>query len=210
VWLTAPEDFNDPYDSAIRVAYTQLRANIGRSIFSRSLPRLQEHLSPDELREASVAEDPIVALAPVLLSKSGTLNTDDQKLLLDLLSRFQQESTKQLDALNNGFRNHLSVCCFSATDRSIVMWSHYADRHRGFCLEYDVAAMPSTDVRRRLLFPVIYSSNLFDATPYFLQASTGNPFNNLYLLLASIHKAQEWEYEQEWRFVVPAKPPTIT
>ena len=28
------------------------------------------------------------------------------------------------------------VCCFSEKKDDILMWSHYADGHKGFCLEF--------------------------------------------------------------------------
>lgn len=35
------------------------------------------------------------------------------------------------------FKKKLCVCCFSKNMNSILMWSHYADNHRGVCLEWD-------------------------------------------------------------------------
>ena len=31
------------------------------------------------------------------------------------------------------------VCCFGGDPRSILMWSHYASNHEGFCLQFEVA-----------------------------------------------------------------------
>jgi hypothetical protein len=56
-----------------------------------------------------------------------------------------------------------------------------------------------------MLFPVVYSEKLFDATPYY-QAVTANKtkFNILFPVLAALHKSPEWGYEREWRLVIPA------
>ena len=35
--------------------------------------------------------------------------------------------------------NKKGVCCFSRRNDCILMWSHYADSHRGICIEFDVA-----------------------------------------------------------------------
>jgi hypothetical protein len=32
--------------------------------------------------------------------------------------------------------NRIGICCFAGTNESILMWSHYADNHNGFCLEF--------------------------------------------------------------------------
>src|SRR5437764_2784903 len=39
-------------------------------------------------------------------------------------------------------REQRGIACFSATVTDIMMWSHYADGHRGFCLEFDTAVPP--------------------------------------------------------------------
>lgn len=36
------------------------------------------------------------------------------------------------------FLKDLQVCCFSSIKDSILMWSHYAKDHSGFCIEYDL------------------------------------------------------------------------
>lgn len=82
------------------------------------------------------------------------------------------------------------------------MWSHYADQHKGFCIEYPIGALPSGDVRRTLIRPVIYRSELFDATGYMVQGVGGAQFNNLFGELACLFKAAEWAYEKEWRLVI--------
>jgi len=81
------------------------------------------------------------------------------------------------------------------------MWSHYSDNHKGFCLEYDVGSWPRRE--RRILYPVIYSGRLFDATKYILRSILSNDFENIYGIVAATHKSLDWEYEKEWRFVLP-------
>ncbi len=34
-------------------------------------------------------------------------------------------------------RKRLRVCCFSESDKSILLWSHYADYHRGICFGFE-------------------------------------------------------------------------
>jgi hypothetical protein len=38
-------------------------------------------------------------------------------------------------AIRNRFRS-IGVCCFTRNVNSILMWSHYASNHQGFCVEY--------------------------------------------------------------------------
>lgn len=82
------------------------------------------------------------------------------------------------------------VCCFSKNNESILMWSHYADRHRGLCLGFDpnesrLDLMPAFDVRYTLDFqPVNYFSMSREA-----------------LIFMHITKSVEWQYEKEVRIL---------
>jgi hypothetical protein len=35
------------------------------------------------------------------------------------------------------FRKRLKVCCFSEEDRNFLLWSHYADSHKGICVGFE-------------------------------------------------------------------------
>lgn len=88
--------------------------------------------------------------------------------------------------------NILKVYCLSEKMNSILMWSHYANNHEGFCIGYD---MKELDLKvQELTMPVIYSNKLAE------KINVDNICNNdfLYSLLS---KCEEWEYEQEWRII---------
>jgi hypothetical protein len=88
------------------------------------------------------------------------------------------------------------VLCLSETNRDILMWSHYADSHRGVC----IAVRPDRLEYGRLL-PVDYCEKIpiIDAEAY-LQPNR-EPF-----VTASRSKALDWRYEQEWRTIAPKGP----
>jgi hypothetical protein len=33
--------------------------------------------------------------------------------------------------------NNIGICCFTSNDENLIMWAHYADSHRGACVEFD-------------------------------------------------------------------------
>ena len=37
----------------------------------------------------------------------------------------------------NVFLKDVGISCFSETNRSLVMWVHYASNHKGICIEFD-------------------------------------------------------------------------
>jgi hypothetical protein len=84
------------------------------------------------------------------------------------------------------------VLCLSEIADSLLMWSHYADRHRGIVIEFD-ADQATFNCRRGPkdefyhLRQVVYS----EARPSTLDHHDGTT-----VLLT---KAPDWAYEREWR-----------
>jgi hypothetical protein len=114
--------------------------------------------------------------------------------------------TEHVQELNEFVRQNLSVCCFCETSYSTSMWTHYADDHRGCCVEFDVRGQFIPGAVGYLL-PVIYKDELFNVTPYYSAIAAGGG-NNWAAMLAACHKAKSWSYENEWRIIFPfTKPP---
>ncbi len=120
-----------------------------------------------------------------------------------------QFGVQQTTMASNAMRTGTYVACFSEDPASELMWAHYADAHQGFCVEYDFTMINADDLRYKLLWPVIYSSEKFPLVV------NGPPeprnFTVWNATLAAIHKHPRWEYEREWRIVValgdPPMPP---
>ena len=102
--------------------------------------------------------------------------------------------------------NRFRVACFTQTPYSMLMWSHYAKYHQGFCIEYETPEYSddNADIYHNL-FPVIYTDARTPLTELSLSwNSTGTLTNeNLwdfykYCLLS---KSLDWKYQQEWRLI---------
>lgn len=103
-----------------------------------------------------------------------------------------------IGAINKLFR----VGCLCTNYKNSLMWSHYADSHRGFCVEYDFF---EADIST-LPFPVVYS-NIRPQIPWG-EALTRSPENTAKatsnLMIGLLTKDKCWEYENEWRFLMVA------
>jgi hypothetical protein len=83
------------------------------------------------------------------------------------------------------------------------MWSHYADSHKGFCIEYDYSQVDE-ETLNKLPMPIVYSLKrpllpwkaMFDKSPENIQEAC-----NL-LMLGLLTKDSAWEYENEWRILI--------
>jgi hypothetical protein len=94
--------------------------------------------------------------------------------------------------------SHIGIACFSITKAdNILMWSHYADKHQGFCLEFDSQFPPFNKVER-----VIYSQKYNEVSALDLLRSQVDPNyrKNIPTLWSDkITKSPCWKYEQEYR-----------
>lgn len=87
----------------------------------------------------------------------------------------------------------MGIFCVSEEPNSQLLWAHYGDSYRGFCLGYAAYLVPNP----RVLHPVRY----LDCIPEELRAAESLTPQDLlegYLL----SKPSVWHYEREWRFLM--------
>lgn len=104
----------------------------------------------------------------------------------------------------------IGITCFSKTPSDMLMWSHYANKHTGICVEYDFSRLFST-AANTLLLPVAYTNKrpLFPIDK--LEIGADGKAKNEQQLLAKVLpeliksltiKSDVWDYEQEWRHII--------
>jgi hypothetical protein len=83
------------------------------------------------------------------------------------------------------------LSCFSAAPKHHLMWSHYANSHRGICFEYNAEDLLND------IHPCIYTDDL-------------SPFNwSKNSKGLALVKNIAWEYEKEWRTVIASSRPKM-
>jgi hypothetical protein len=102
------------------------------------------------------------------------------------------------------YRNHAKICSFSSRNDSVLMWSHYSEDHRGFCIEYDISKLGPDDSVCKSLYPVVYSNDL-SYLGNFVERLIGRANDEAYPeegpLLCMLVKFTGWAYENEWRII---------
>jgi hypothetical protein len=122
------------------------------------------------------------------VSRWGDLNDPFEYFSLDVTDR-QFRRTVQLR------RRHVhettGLICFSRSWKNPVQWSHYADRHRGLCLGFDV--------NDNCLSPVKYAEERIKFSEYemniFLRNEPEKITDTIYT------KYHHWQYEEELRML---------
>jgi hypothetical protein len=98
----------------------------------------------------------------------------------------------------------LRVCSLSEVRDDILMWGHYTDSHKGFCLEFDFS---QTDPERQhQLSSMCFRVDYRDDYPSESNYHPDYPGAELPMRCV-ITKSRHWAYEKEWRIVAHTGEP---
>ena len=121
---------------------------------------------------------------------------NDHKIYAEVYSRVQHACKGLRREFKNVVSTHTGVCCLSETPTSNLMWAHYADSHKGFCIEFNFELSDLTLVGSKA---VTYQDQKVKIPPWFLSLSEEER-NTLYMSV-SFTKGTEWKHELEHRLV---------
>ncbi len=193
LFLSVAKKFNDPYDTAFWVDYRKLAV----------WEKLDElGFSDDQVTTALASDDPIAAVVALASAQEPCLLNVDQ-WLHEVRILAPNHPAGQLPTLIDEFKSSYKICSLSERVDSVLMWSHYGLNHTGFAMEYDFTGQNRSRMSTTSLWPVAYSKQLFDITHILRAKRRGDGYNKLYGIAASLCKAIDWQYEREWRLVVP-------
>ncbi|MCC8409324.1 DUF2971 domain-containing protein [Mucilaginibacter sp. UR6-1] len=204
VWLNTPSEYNDPFEFAEYIDFSKLQAPINGKAevdivadFATKYPVPQ-----DVMMRARKAPDPLEFLIDYALGIEGR-SKEQISVFKSVMRQVIEDQYADVQQWKIDFmQEQMKVCSFCESHEQLLMWSHYADYHTGFCVEYNISLWPDEDIRKRLLYPVIYQGHRYDATAHLMQNLIGNNgFNPLYAIISGSTKSIEWSYEKEWRFI---------
>ena len=235
VFIKNPRNYNDPYDSYISISEDEYIASRLRHYLTTMCVELTQnddtismlnkfahhvicHINNnscdihsitklfkavEERRESLARKDFVINLIKHIKEGIDSKKSDEE--ICQLVFNSVYFTLK--DECENQIHNSIGckVACFTQRYDSILMWSHYANKHKGFCIEYDATATNEDgDELKHYLLPVIYSNHLGNLTQEF----THNIENNKELHTAVYNKAFlrksiDWKYEHEWRLILP-------
>lgn len=180
VFYAKPSTFNDPLDCDPTIDMDVDRARLERLLF-RMLLRTETEPAARER----------IGYLRYMSSEYGDYKTDPDvtNYLMRMLARdIKTELDKEL-----GSEGILSL---SATWQSGLMWSHYADEHRGICIEYDTREQEHPRLGKVDYHGprAIKTSDLYRWKVQDNDAAKDRVFKTYFYT-----KSGEWRYEREWR-----------
>lgn len=256
LWLSHPSAFNDPYDCSIgynedefekKQILDEFRKNhlVGKSG--------NDIITEDEYR---VIEESCVNGEEYYLysKKKGysdviyNIQKEKSKELQEKISEYRNRANEVAkQKIENIRKTNIRIACFLAEKKhdiyyfnptnneclsKIQMWSHYANNHKGFCVEYDISEIKKDInlnytindffsniekekylqerlmvITKGCLLPVIYTSQRVNIPYTKLKKYKFDKREEIIKLLydAYITKSTIWSYENEWRLVVDNK-----
>lgn len=107
---------------------------------------------------------------------------------------FMQNHTDFIKAFMLKKIENIGICCFSSLCDSILMWSHYADYHKGICLKFDILKDPDF-----FFNPLVVQYTKILPGCYFLNKNQGEVEKVVQ------RKFSDWSYESEVRILKSAE-----
>ena len=234
IWGSSIVTFNDPFECLPRYDHKKIHEYIDSEFssetVSQNLHNITANKTPQKVLEAypdGFADDYI----------SGNKKIPDMELLADMLvvikDWFEKSWEHNREELDGIFYDGIAesagkyrIACFSETNSSVLMWSHYARSHTGFCVEYniksvrgdcaetcaDICSCPGFMLNHHIA-PVIYSEERYDASLSFMSMLLNRITEKYCVPVGEIHhdmlstiktmlvKSKNWEYEKEWRLI---------
>lgn len=179
LWFSKPDQLNDPFDC---------------------MDVIEGNASIEEIRwyVGRYLDDPIAQ------GKYGDAAADGYKPLSKddaALEKFRTGFQKSVSFFHWAKMKQISVCCFSDQADVPLMWSHYADGHRGVCVAYDTEKL--IENAKFSLYEVEYTPEFPTWNPVKERMIHGETdlFNVRFDQSVLCTKTMDWTYEQEHRLL---------
>lgn len=166
LYFASPSEFNDPFDCKTPILYRGSDDDF-KNFYLTMLKEKHPSNSAEKLNQ----------MADEILR---TGKHKDQ----DFLKKIEMETIQEASS-------SIGVFCSSEIRNDILMWSHYADGHRGVCLEFDASAPQSVFASA---LPIKYQQQY-----PILNRFTSSEEERLDATLLT--KSEHWVYEKEWRII---------
>ena len=103
----------------------------------------------------------------------------------------------------NKIKHAFRIGCLATSYKNNLMWSHYANSHSGFCLEFDFSGTDSYTMEQ-LPLPIVYSNKrpLISWKPMIDNTPENVLDGNRQIIKGLLTKDSAWEYENEWRILI--------
>ncbi|MBW2674305.1 MAG: DUF2971 domain-containing protein [Deltaproteobacteria bacterium] len=170
VWFSKPSSLNDPFDLDIDL---KNHMNSGNFVYAIEDLKNQPGISHERKRKLEQIQK-LEITSPDPIARGEAMEVIRNKLCEDLQ--------------NSG------MFCMSELNDNILMWSHYTNNHKGFCVEFVRSSQNQLgDIERTN--PAVYTCH-YPIVDLFSDEGKKRSYDDLFLT-----KWKGWSYEREWRMI---------
>ena len=230
--LVNPAKFNDPFDSfpacdskKIKNSFSALTEEKFRELINITRTR---PFTAEEIQEIGGNQN-VEILKRISLALQGELERDFYSEFERAKRNGLNQTMDLVNVLVKMLQQSMRISCFSEVYNSPIMWGHYADSGKGFCVKYKIKPFHSIPFCKNKkvitghscankgllsILPVIYQNERYNCTPiiedqqkYFIAESLQLDLDLSYHdylrgFKISCFKSSEWKYEKEWRLML--------
>lgn len=209
IYAVTADRFNDPYDTLLRYDQKEIIRLVKSIVSYETIEGMKAWFAqgkdfPEEVKQI-LPGDLIDSLKNALMSIDGI------SVLKDKIEESRRNLVNLIESyfpiLTETTKRYSTMACFSESVNSVLMWSHYANSHQGFALEYNFRPTLEKPIMNVGLYPVIYDDERMDVSLYMawsflkmLGIEAHNPDITSFIKIA-LHKSSIWAYEKEWRMI---------
>ncbi len=202
--FTQPDALNDPFELRPRfdsiVAEADVLANYPQSPVDLKPMMAQAYSMLSEEQRALLPLDVAMNAIDSFMATDDAREATAQGLRL-FLQLMRDEAVPIREKIYRAFNDNVGILSLSEIPDHELMWSHYADSHRGLVLCFD--EQHNFFNRRRSEndeFYFVRKVHYFDGSATSLVTIDGDAL--------LVTKGTKWSYEREWRMLVPLKDAT--
>lgn len=168
IFFNAPSSFNDPFDCSLNEASFTCEEKDFAELYNYMQKKgVFGNVCPAN----NVSELPVDFLKQCLDGLIGSIGEIEDRQL-----------------------NKIGCTCFSRKNNHILMWAHYANGHKGMCLEFDATKAPFNGA-----YQVTYSDELPKINPIKILTNSYIGILSREAVKPLLTKYECWKYEEEWR-----------
>jgi len=159
IYHTLPAQFNDPFECKPHFNWPKSAAKV---------LAIRQHLIKVERQHGHTKKEAESKVSRIM---------GNREILQDTIYNVLQKNYGEL-----------RICSFTTQKENLLFWSHYADSHKGFCVEFDATKMPivyAYKVQYQEEYPEVVYPTPRDARVF----------------IPALIKSKIWEYEQEFRTI---------
>lgn len=159
IYVPCAKDFNDPFDAQLK--YTTAGTKDERIKFVAGMIQRCDPIKSIQFCETRAREL--------------------------VQNRSEQDFQNAVDGMvEEDAANHFGILSLTEKKDDLLMWAHYGDKHRGFCLEFRADESFFREVTKVTYVDTYPEINFLNRT-------------NENIVRFHSTKGKQWEYEQEWR-----------